>query len=539
MITVSPLRILRYARIITIGGLVSSSSFLAHGMLIVLLSETPAFASSYYDINHPDLLLWLKTDSLTNYLPGESVTSWPSVDNELSAAVYSGSTGPSLTTNAVNGWDAVYFDGSNDFLDIVGFFDDNGLATNGFSVFMVTKSDDPYFGVSGNQASGGGGAPRLYLTRQYFTCNELTDRITSSTSSGEIQVHCAEYDGDGTMALYVDGELIDQKEIGTFSDFGSTGSLAIPFQSGGNHSGYLAELIILKGIPDDFTFDEITAYLNAKYISSASPCSFSQYTANVDGDEVFVYPVRVSKNCYSAQDVETKQVLQQRPLSDTEVSGFISFQTTNGPVEVEITVSDPIEQALIYPVSCNVSVVTNSSTNLTFTLPWPGHYVLDVYTNRQHALHIFANPIPDNINVQDPNVVYFGPGMHYCDTIVLTNNQTLYLDEGCVLFSRVESTEATNITICGSGILDGSLWPGWFEPKNSGWPSIALMGCQNVVIKDIIIRDSPNWTVAPVKCDNVLVDNLKMINWRWHSDGIDLLNCRYVNIRNSFFRTTN
>lgn len=40
--------------------------------------------------------------------------------------------------------------------------------------------------------------------------------------------------------------------------------------------------------------------------------------------------------------------------------------------------------------------------------------------------------------------------------ITLTSNQTLYLDEGAVLYATVEAKDADNVRIIGRGILDNS-----------------------------------------------------------------------------------
>ena len=37
-------------------------------------------------------------------------------------------------------------------------------------------------------------------------------------------------------------------------------------------------------------------------------------------------------------------------------------------------------------------------------------------------------------------------------------------------------------------------------------------------------------------CENLIIDNIKMFGWRYNSDGIDVLNCKNVQIKNSFLR---
>ena len=84
----------------------------------------------------------------------------------------------------------------------------------------------------------------------------------------------------------------------------------------------------------------------------------------------------------------------------------------------------------------------------------PGQIVFEP-DGKNGPLLLFANPpeaTPPDKN--DPNVKYFGPGLHRADAIQLTDNQTLYLAPGAVVQGGIHA-RGTNITIRGRGILDG------------------------------------------------------------------------------------
>ncbi len=141
---------------------------------------------------------------------------------------------------------------------------------------------------------------------------------------------------------------------------------------------------------------------------------------------------------------------------------------------------------------------------------------------------------------------------------------------GALLFAR----EATNLTISGDGILDGNdhaVWqqladeeaggdlnkPGWWPQSFCGiwWPfgrdaadksltpgrpmQIILVGCHQVHIRDITIRNAPSWTVHLVGCDDLLVDGISILNdWNVaNNDGIDIDHSRNVRVANCHIDT--
>lgn len=80
---------------------------------------------------------------------------------------------------------------------------------------------------------------------------------------------------------------------------------------------------------------------------------------------------------------------------------------------------------------------------------------------KRHPLLIFANPMELNPPVKnDPDVIYFGPGVHKPEgsVIKLKSNQTLYLAGGVVVQAAINVADAQNVTIRGRGIVDATPW---------------------------------------------------------------------------------
>ena len=72
-------------------------------------------------------------------------------------------TAPVLERDVINQLPAVRFRSGTDLLVIRDFANEH--LGGAFTVFLVTRSEDPLFGACGNALNGNGGMPRLYLMR--------------------------------------------------------------------------------------------------------------------------------------------------------------------------------------------------------------------------------------------------------------------------------------------------------------------------------------------------------------------------------------
>ncbi|WP_309242153.1 glycoside hydrolase family 28 protein [Paenibacillus sp. S150] len=98
-----------------------------------------------------------------------------------------------------------------------------------------------------------------------------------------------------------------------------------------------------------------------------------------------------------------------------------------------------------------------------------------------------------------------------------------------------------NISITGSGILNGNGAPWWDKhrnhPEQLEYPRPTLIGlssCRRVTVKDVTLTQSPSWTVNPIGCGNVTIDNVSILNPADspNTDGINPESCSGVHISN-------
>jgi len=159
--------------------------------------------------------------------------------------------------------------------------------------------------------------------------------------------------------------------------------------------------------------------------------------------------------------------------------------------------------------------------------------------------------------------VYFPAGYFVTGSIFLRSHITLHLDAGAALLgsqrasdyalirSRWEGSEQethapliggrdlTNIAVTGRGTIDGR-GAGWWLSHREGtldYPRprlVSFADCANVRVEGVTLTNSPSWTLHPVRCQNVAVDNVTILNPADspNTDGINPDSCTNVRISN-------
>jgi len=271
--------------------------------------------------------------------------------------------------------------------------------------------------------------------------------------------------------------------------------------------------------------------------------SCDDYRVCVNGKEVEANTARVS-----AMPFNRRWPGHQRQLDQSEIIQFLSL-ATDEPLSFEITPREPFESVKIRPASLGI-VPTVENGSIRFTLDKPAYFTVEPY-GRNRALHVFADPVYDyGVRANDPDVIYFGEGEHDAGFIELKSGQTLFLDEGAVVYACVRAMDAENIKILGRGILDNSknkekiLFEANVENTKEAVNNavrehtVQLEYCTNIEIDGITIRDSLVYNIRPIGCENINIKNVKIIGcWRFNSDGIDMHNCVNVHISDCFIRT--
>lgn len=153
---------------------------------------------------------------------------------------------------------------------------------------------------------------------------------------------------------------------------------------------------------------------------------------------------------------------------------------------------------------------------------------------------------------------YLSPGEYYSGSIEMKPNVRLELEAGAVIIGSthladytrpadrgclIYGQDAPNMSIGGRGRIHGSgmdfVRQRGDAAINTKWRPgnmLTLVRCNNLLIEDITLTDSPSWTIHPIDCDGVVIRGISLINGLTaedhvpNADGIDPDGCSNVRI---------
>lgn len=248
---------------------------------------------------------------------------------------------------------------------------------------------------------------------------------------------------------------------------------------------------------------------------------------SVNGQESYVYETIVNNTHTWMSDYFP--ALERTPITYFDFDGTVR-------VTVEVPETD-IKSVTIRPLSYNIKPdIDTKKHTVSFVIDKPDTYTVEFNNNVRRAVHIFANPIETDIpDKDDEDVLYIGPGEWDIENIMLEDNQTLYISGGAVVHGIVNANFVKNVTVCGRGIIDGSLIAGW-AGRTASIP-LKFDNCQNVEVEGVISLNANAWCFQAYDTIAAHIDNLKIITARPNGDGISLQSCNNVTVENSFVRT--
>jgi hypothetical protein len=260
-------------------------------------------------------------------------------------------------------------------------------------------------------------------------------------------------------------------------------------------------------------------------------------------------PLPVSLCYVSAYPYNRRWPGHQRTPDQRETAYFARL-AGEGPVTFQYTPGRAFSVCTVRPLSAKVTPVVKEGT-VTFTLPHAGGYSVEL-DGLHNALHLFVDPPMDySVSPDTKGVHYYGPGVHHVGVLNIKDDETVYIDEGAVVYGSIHGDGVHNVRILGRGILDNSenveeilfkvdkLGDGSTDTGNSRRDhTIHFVDSSGIEIEGVTIRDSLVYNIACFGCDNLTVRNCKTIGcWRYNSDGIDLHNCRNARVAGCFVRT--
>jgi hypothetical protein len=269
---------------------------------------------------------------------------------------------------------------------------------------------------------------------------------------------------------------------------------------------------------------------------------------SVNGIPLFVYQAPVRAEILPVKD----GLATHKADYAAERASFVIFDMT-APILVRVVPSRPFKTAELRPERAAIATCVTADGAIEFTLDRPRKLTLLLDGDIHMALHLLAGePEQDAPAPDDPNVLYFGPGIHETSGIRLKNGQSIYLAGGAILRAVLPPgdegqysekwkvvmhhgavfslKQVEDVRIHGRGIVDAGAIP------HPGWSMLAFDGARRVRIEGITLRNASNWNFVIGKSEDVTVRDVRIISGRLNSDGINSVNSRRVRIRDCFVR---
>jgi hypothetical protein len=251
-----------------------------------------------------------------------------------------------------------------------------------------------------------------------------------------------------------------------------------------------------------FLFINLSAHGKEKLITYPAP----------DGailNDVFKVQVRQAGGIWHEVPTYLIKVDEVRGSKHTVENASMSYFDFEGEVEIQISFnSGPVKSARVRPLSYDIHPQLNNQS-VTFKLNQPRNLSVEVNGDIFHNLHLFANPLMENIpDKNDPDVIWFGPGIHVFEDpkFVVPSGKTVYVDGSAVLRGQLQVHDAHDVKIIGRGMVEHTVKMG-----------VHIANAQNVLVEGIFTTQC-----ATGGSDSVTIRNVKSISYYGWGDGMNV-----------------
>jgi polygalacturonase len=171
----------------------------------------------------------------------------------------------------------------------------------------------------------------------------------------------------------------------------------------------------------------------------------------------------------------------------------------------------------------------------------------------------------DDVSKKGGGVIFFPPGNFLTGTFQIKSNIEIYVSAGATVWGSkdrldykfgcmVYAEDAKNISITGMGTINGngkSFWEKFLkqqineeEMREKMWrpgDMMKFIRCENILLENITVENSPAWTIHPIDCERVTITGISLLNGVYeedgpNTDGINPDGCSYVRISNCYLR---
>ncbi len=204
-------------------------------------------------------------------------------------------------------------------------------------------------------------------------------------------------------------------------------------------------------------------------------------------------------------------------------------------MNIELQYDEDIETAIVRPMSLNVEY-TYDKKRIFIKSEKACNLSVEINGGTENAVMLFLTEHREEPESKYTNIIRFDEGIHNIDELKIEKDNTaVYIDENAFVNGKITVNGADNFKLFGMGVIS-------MKDYFRGIPEemtrcVDIQNCKNADISDVCIFDSCNWSLRIKGCENVKINNVKIIGSRGNSDGIDVCGSRNVHVNGCFIRT--
>ncbi|MPY63280.1 glycoside hydrolase family protein [Streptomyces spongiae] len=196
-----------------------------------------------------------------------------------------------------------------------------------------------------------------------------------------------------------------------------------------------------------------------------------------------------------------------------------------GSAELEVTyLKGGTTKARVRPNSYGITPELLGDT-LRFTLDEPKDLVVQINDDVFDCLHVITNRVEKHAPAaDDPDVLYYGPGLHTVNLLSVPSGKTVHLAGGAVLLGGIDLTDAEKVTVKGHGVLIPTSTAGGVNVERG----------KDIRVEGIIMLGAG---VGCYDSENVHVKNGRVFTWGQWGDGFPLYCSKNITYDGCFVRS--
>lgn len=269
-------------------------------------------------------------------------------------------------------------------------------------------------------------------------------------------------------------------------------------------------------------------------LATAAAVAIAVLEFNAAANDTVVVPVPAIPEVAPSALYKVKVNGQEIPVNDESRFDFHTAAfCMSGTATVEIMFARDVKDCVVQPSRHGI-VPSINGRSVAFSISQPLKLVVRINRGEPGLpLALLATPLETGVpKPADPNVVYFGPGVHEAGVIEPVSGQTIYLAPGALVKGRIKATKVSNVMIKGRGILDSSAC----SIRKEKTVGILFDHCSNITVEGIGHRSGSWWQSLYLASDHIQVSHMNLFGKTVNTDGVDIDGVKNFTVRDCFIR---